>query len=363
MLALMTVMCFDGVMRLPPLSVSGEDRLELESWVRARTIDARYAQRARIVLLAADGESNRAIGDIVGMHYNQVAVWRRRFAEFGVDGLGDDPRPGRPPVYDHDDVILLVKTATEPPPDPATRWTMDLLAGRMAEHGVPISASQAWRICKALDLKPWQTESWMTSHDPDFWVKAGDVCGLYLNPPENAVVWSVDEKSQIQAKSRVAPTKPAIPGAPRRRDYGYVRHGTAVLFAGLNVHEGTVAGWVTDSTRGTNFVEFLTDLVAQTPRRLELHCIVDNLSAHATPDVEKFLDRHPRVFLHNTPTHASWLNQVELFFSILERRVLKHGEFDSVDELTERILAFIDDYNRHGRPFRWTYDGRPLKVA
>jgi transposase len=363
MLALMTVMCFDGVMRLPALSVSGEDRVELESWVRARTIDARYAQRARIVLLAADGESNRAIGDAVGMHYNQVAVWRRRYVEFGVEGLDDEARPGRPPVYDHDDVILLVKTVTEPPPDPATRWTMDLLAARMAEHGVPISASQAWRICKALDLKPWQTESWMTSHDPDFWAKAGDVCGLYLNPPENAVVWSVDEKSQIQAKSRVNPTRPAVPGARRRRDYGYVRHGTAVLFAGLNVHDGTVAGWVTDSTRGTNFVEFLTDLVAQTPRHLELHCIVDNFSAHGTPAVEQFLDTHPRVFLHNTPTHASWLNQVELFFSILERRVLKHGEFDSVDELTTQILAFINDYNRHARAFRWTYDGRPLKVA
>lgn len=350
-------------MRLPPLSVSDEDRVELESWVRSRTIDHRYAQRARLVLLAAAGESNRAIGTAVGMHYNQVAVWRRRFEEYGLAGLDDETRPGRPPVYDHDDVILLVKTVTEPPPDPATRWTMEMLAARMAEYDVPISASQVWRICRALDLKPWQTESWMTSHDPDFWAKAADVCGLYLNPPENAVVWSVDEKSQIQAKSRVAPTKPAVPGKAVRRDYGYTRHGTAVLFAGLNVHEGTVAGWVTDSTRATNFVEFLGDLVAQTPRHLELHCIVDNLSTHATPDVEKFLDRHKRVFLHNTPTHASWLNQVELFFSILERRVLKHGEFSSVDDLARAIIAFIEDYNRHARPFRWTYDGRPLKIA
>jgi len=350
-------------MRLSPLVVSDKDRDELGSWVRSRTIDHRYAQRARIVLLAADGASNRVIGETVGMHYNQVGVWRHRYIEFGIDGLDDEARSGRPPVYDHDDVILLVKTVTEPPPDPAARWTMDLLAARMAEHGVPISASQAWRICRALDLKPWQTQSWMTSHDPDFWAKAGDVCGLYLNPPENAVVWSVDEKSQIQAKSRVAPTKPAVPGKPVRLDHGYKRHGTAVLFAGLNVHEGTIAGWVTDSTRGLNFVEFLTDLVAQTPRRYELHCIVDNLSAHGTPDVEKFLDRNPRVFLHNTPTHASWLNQVELFFSILERRVLRHGEFDSTDELADKIIAFINDYNRRASPFRWTYDGRPLKVA
>jgi transposase len=350
-------------MRLPPLSVSKADRAELEAWVRSRTIDHRYAQRARLVLLAAGGASNRSIGDAIGMHYNQVAIWRRRYGEFGLAGLDDEVRSGRPLVYDHDDVILLVKTVTEPPPDPAARWTMELLAAAMADHGVPISASQVWRICKALDLKPWQTQSWMTSHDPDFWEKAADVCGLYLNPPENAVVWSVDEKSQMQAKSRVAPTKPAVPGKAVRRDYGYVRHGTAVLFAGLNVHEGTVAGWVTDSTRGTNFVEFLADLVKLTPRRYELHCIVDNLSTHATPDVEKFLDRHPRVFLHNTPTHASWLNQVELFFSILQRRVIRHGEFDSVDDLAHRIVAFIDDYNRHARPFRWTYNGRPLKVA
>jgi len=203
----------------------------------------------------------------------------------------------------------------------------------------------------------------MTSHDPDFWAKAADVCGLYLNPPENAVVWSVDEKSQIQAKSRVALTKPAVPGIPVRRDYGYKRHGTAVLFAGLNVHDGTVAGWVTDSTKGSNFVEFLRDLVAQTPRRRHLHCIVDNLSAHSTPEVEKFLAKHTRVHLHFTPTHASWLNQVELFFSILERRVLRHGEFDSIDELADKIITFVNDYNRHARPFRWTYDGRPLKVA
>jgi transposase len=220
-----------------------------------------------------------------------------------------------------------------------------------------------WRICKALDLKPWQTESWMTSHDPEFWEKAADVCGLYLDPPTNAVVFSVDEKSQIQARSRVNPTKPAVPGAPVRRDYGYRRHGTQVLFAGLNVHTGQVAGWVTDSTRSENFVEFLSDLVALTPRQLELHCIVDNLKTHSTELVATFLAEHQRVHLHYTPTHASWLNQVELFFSILQRRLLRHGEFASTDELAARIIEFINTYNRKARPFRWTYDGRPLKIA
>jgi len=172
-------------------------------------------------------------------------------------------------------VLLLVKLVTEEPPDGVTRWTMEALAERMADHGVPISASQCWRICAALDLKPWQVRSWMTSHDPEFWEKAGDVCGLYLNPPENALVWSVDEKSGMQAKSRINPTKPAVPGIPVLREFEYKRHGTAVLFAALDVHDGGVAGWVADSTRSENFVAFLGDLVAQTPDGLDLHCIVD----------------------------------------------------------------------------------------
>src|SRR5215210_6086707 len=303
-------------MRLAPLSLRSGDRAVLESWCRSGTVEARFAKRARIVLLAADGVSNREIGELVDMHYNQVAVWRRRYSELGVAGLGDEERPGRLCVYDHDDVLLLVKTVTEPPPDGATRWTMEALAGAMNRHGVPISASQVWRICRALDLKPWQVQSWMTSHDPDFWERAGDVCGLYLNPPDNVVVWSVDEKTGIQATSRVNPTRPAVPGIPVRREFEYRRH-----------------------------------------------CIADNLKTHSTDLVDTFLQQHPHVHLHFTPTHASWLNQVELLFSILQRRLLRRGEFDSVDELADRVIAFIKDYNRRAQPFRWTYDGRPLKVA
>ena len=220
-------------MRLPPLKLPRVDRAELEARVRSNTIEARAAKRARMMLLMADGESNRAIGELVDLHYNQVGMWRARYEEFGLAGLEDEERPGRPVIYDHDDVLLLVKLVTEDPPVGSARWTMEALALAMAEHGVPISASQAWRICRALDLKPWQVESWMTSHDPDFWAKASDVCGLYLNPPQNAVVWSVDEKSGMQAKSRVNPTKPAIPGKPARREFEYKRHGTAVLFAAL----------------------------------------------------------------------------------------------------------------------------------
>jgi len=350
-------------MRLPPLKLRRGDRDILESWTRSGTIEARVAERARLVLMAADGVANRDIADVIGMHYNQVGVWRNRYGELGLAALEDLERPGRPCVYGHDDVLLLVKTVTEDPPEGATRWTMDALAAAMASHGVPISASQCWRICKALDLKPWQVESWMTSHDPDFWEKAADVCGLYLDPPENAIVWSVDEKTSIQAKARINPTKPAVPGIRERREFEYERNGTVVLFAGLNVHEGNVAAWATDSTCPDNFVTFLWDLMDQTPEGLDLHCIVDNLSAHQTDQVAELLEYNPRVHLHFTPTHASWLNQVELFFSILERRLLRRGEFASADELTSRMIAFIKDYNRRAAPFRWTYEGRPLKVA
>jgi transposase len=359
----MTLMWFTFPMYLLPLKLRRGDRDVLESWTRAGTIEARLANRARIILMAADGTSNRDIGDVVGMHYNQVGLWRKRYGELGLAGLVDEERPGRPCVYDHDDVLLLVKTVTEEPPGGATRWTMEALAQAMSAHGVPISASQCWRICKALDLKPWQVESWMTSHDPDFWEKAADVCGLYLNPPENAIVWSVDEKTSIQAKARINPAQPAVPGAPERREFEYERNGTMVLFAGLNVHEGDVAAWVTDSTCSDNFVTFLWDLMDQTPTGMQLHCIVDNLSAHQTDQVAELLEYNPRVHLHFTPTHASWLNQVELFFSILERRLLRRGDFASVEELTARIIAFIKDYNRRSAPFRWTYEGRPLKAA
>jgi len=350
-------------MHLPPLKLRRGDREVLESWARSGTIEARLAKRARLVLLAAQGWANRDIADAVDLHYNQVGLWRSRYRDLGLAGLEDVERPGRPCVYGHDDVLLLVKLVTEEPPDGASRWTMEALSARMSAHGVPISASQCWRICKALDLKPWQVESWMTSHDPDFWEKAGDVCGLYLNPPENAIVWSVDEKSGMQAKSRVNPTKPAVPGVPVRREFEYRRNGTAVLFAALDVHDGQVAGWVTDSTRSENFVDFLGDLVRQTPDGLDLHCILDNLKTHDTDLVHDFLAENPHVHLHFTPTHASWLNQVELFFSILERRLLRRGEFDSVGELADRVIAFIKDYNRRAAPFRWTYDGRPLRAA
>jgi transposase len=349
-------------MRLPALEVPEEDRAVLERTARSKTAAQRDVTRAQIILRAAAGESNVTIADAVGIDKHQVSMWRSRYGAQGLQGLEDCARPGRPLIYGHDDRLRILKTICDEPPAPASRWTMDALSKALADE-VGISASQIWRICVGLDLKPWQVRSWMTSHDPDFWVKAADICGLYLDPPDNAVVYSIDEKSGMQAKSRKNPTKPAVPGTPTRREFEYKRHGTAVLYAALEVHDGGIDGWVADSTRSDNFVAFLADIVSETPLGLELHCICDNLSAHSTSAVEDFLDDHPHVFLHNTPTHASWLNQVELFLSILSRRLLRHGEFSSVDDMTEKILAFIDHYNTTAKPFRWTYDGRPLQVA
>ena len=267
-------------------------------------------------------------------------------------------------MYDHDDVLLLVKTVTEPPPDGATRWTMEAIAGRMSEHGVPISASQVWRICRALDLKPWQTESWMTSHDPDFWAKAADVCGLYLNPPRQrrGVVGGREVRHPSQE-----PGQPDPPGSARHPACAASSSTAATAppccSPGSTCTTATSpAGSPTRPAR-TNFVDFLADLDAQTPagHGTALHRRQPLRPLHRQGrDVPR---PAPARLLHNTPTHASWLNQVELFFSILERRLLRHGEFDSVDDLADRIIAFIKDYNRRARPFRWTYDGRPLKVA
>jgi transposase len=307
-------------MRLPPVAISEADRTVLERRARSKTASQRDVARARVILMAADGAPNTAIEQAVGINKWQVGRWRKRYEAEGLEGLKDRPRSGRPLVYGHDDHLKIVKTICEIPPAPATRWTMDAVSKALADD-VGISASQIHRICVSLDLKPWQVRSWMTSHDPDLWAKAADVCGLYLSPPENAVVYSIDEKSGMQAKSRANPTKPAIPGVAARQEFEYVRHGTAVLFAALDVHDGGVDGWITDSTRADNFISFLSDLVTTTPKGFELHCIVDNLSAHSTRAVEDFLDdpKHHHVFLHNTPTHASWLNQVELFLSIVSR--------------------------------------------
>jgi transposase len=361
------------------VEVSDEDRAVLEARVSASRTPRRDWQRAKIVLLAADAVSSPKIGVVVGLNRNQVDLWKRRYREEGLAGLVDRPRSGRPVTYGPFERLTLVKTITTRPAEDGqlsnrrvkARMSMPEVARRMRDHhGIPISDSQVWRICQSLDLKPWQVRSWMTSHDPAFDDKAVDVCALYLDPAENWAVFSVDEKTGIQAKSRVNPTRPARPaaeldgaGEPVTQEFEYRRHGTKALFAAFDCGSGEVYAQPTDSTRSVNFVTFLTELDASVPAHLELHCIVDNLSAHGTPAVEEFLDTHHRVFLHRTPTHASWLNQIEMWFSILTRQLLNTAEFADTTDLANAILDYIADYNTRAKPFNWTYDAANRHAA
>jgi transposase len=348
---------------IPPLVITEEERAELHHRVRAHTMPQRAAKRARVVLPAADGVPNRQIAPMVGINQHTVAHWRRRFESERLAGLEDRQRPGRPPVYGHDERLRIVATVTEEPPDPASHWSHSQLAQALSDIG--ISASQIGRILADLDIKPHRVRSWITRpQDPGFWERAADICGLYLVPPTNALVLSVDEKTGMPARSCTRPTQPVAPGRPARQEHEYVRHGTAILLAVLDVHGGGIFT-ATDLDRNTavNFIAFLDDLDAKVPAALEVHLVLDNGSSHIARDTRWWFVDHPRFHPHYPPSHASWLNQVELFFSILARRLLKRGEFRSVEDLVGKVMAFIADYNRTATPFRWTYDGRPLKAS
>jgi transposase len=347
---------------IPPLLVSDAERVELERRVRAHTTPQRAVKRARVVLLAADGIPNRQIAPLVAMDPHTVAQWRRRFAVERLAGLEDRQRSGRPLVYGHDDRLRIVAQVTQEPPDPASHWSHRQLAGALADIG--ISASQIGRILADLDIKPHRVRGWITRpDDPTFWERAADVCGLYLVPPTNALVLSVDEKTGIGARSRTRPATRPAPGRPSRQEHEYVRHGTATLLAALDVHRGGVVQAAdVDRNTAANFIAFLDDLDACVPADLQVHLVLDNGASHIANATRWWFVDHSRFHAHYTPTHALWLNQVELFFSILARRLLKRGEFASVEDLVAKVMAFIADYNRTAKPFRWTYDGRPLKA-
>jgi transposase len=366
----MTWLWFDVWMTKPVgVEVSESDRAILQRRVAASTTKRRDWQRAKIVLMAADATSSPSIAREVGVNRNQVDVWKHRYRAEGLNGLRDRDRSGRPAVYGPEDRLTLVKTITTRPPEDGqlspkrrkARMSMPEVARRLRDdHDIPISESQVWRICRSMKIKPWQVRSWMTSHDPDFDAKAVDVCGLYLDPQENWAVFSVDEKTGMQAKSRINPTQPAgVDGEAARQEFEYKRHGTKALFAAFECGTGEVIVRPSDSTKSVNFVSFLAELDAQVPAHLELHCIVDNLAAHGTPGVEEFLDQHHRVFLHRTPTHASWLNQIEMWFSILTRQLLDTAEFADTSDLAGAILDYVTDYNTRAKPFNWTWNAKP----
>jgi transposase len=347
---------------VPALVVSGEQRGELERRVRAHTSTQRAAKRARIVLLAAGGVPNRQIAAEVGMSEEYVGVWRHRFEAEGLAGLEDRPRSGRPRTYGHDDRLRIVAAATAARPEFDSQWSHRLLAEYLSDVG--ISASQVGRILAELDIKPHQVRGWLTrKDDPTFWERAADVCAMYLSPPTNALVLSIDEKTGIGARSRKHPLRPATPGRPERQEFEYIRHGTASIIAALDVHSGHVLADDIPRNNAACFIEFLERIDWVVDSRLSIHLILDNGSSHVAKMTKAWLAEHPRFVVHHTPTHASWLNQVELVFSILTRRLLRRGEFRSRDELITRIMNWILDYDRTAKPFAWTYDGNPLKIA
>jgi transposase len=331
------------------------DRGELRRRARSKGAPARVVERARIVLLAGEGVPGKQIAARVGCAEPTVVTWRGRYAESGLAGLADLPRPGSPsplPEALRDRVLEL--TLTEPPTQfGATHWSTRLLATALAEEGTPISHATIARIWHRFGVQPWRAETFKFSTDPELQAKIRDVVGLYLHPPQKAVVLCVDEKPQVQALQRTAPVLPVRPGHPEAASFDYVRHGTTTLFAALEVSTGKVTDACTERHRHQEFLGFLKQVAAAYPSR-QLHVVVDNYATHNHPAVRAWLRRHPRVRLHFTPTSGSWLNLVEAFFSIITRQALRRGNFPTVADLIAAIQHFIDAWNDRCAPFTWT---------
>jgi transposase len=334
---------------LSPVELSAAERVQLESWTRRRTSAQALALRSRIVLLAAEGLNNVEIARQLGIQRNTVAKWRSRFVEHRLDGLTDEPRPGQPrKISDAKVEEVIVKTLEASPKD-ATHWSTRSMA---AEVG--LNQTAVHRIWKAFGLQPHRSETWKLSKDPQFIEKVRDVVGLYLHPPERAVVLCVDEKSQIQALDRTAPILPMLPGVPERATHDYKRSGTSSLYAALDLATGKVIGRLHSRHRAIEFKRFLQTLDREVPAELDVHVVLDNSSTHKTPAIQRWLTAHPRFILHFTPTSSSWLNLVERWFAELTTKKLRRGAHRSVRELNADIRAWIETWNNDPKPYVWT---------
>ena len=334
--------------KLAELVLTDEERDTLERWARRPSSAQALALRCRIVLACAEGGSNTEVAERLGLNRSTVTKWRARFVERRLDGLHDEPRPGAPRSITDDDVErVIVKTLEETPRD-ATHWSTRSMAAATG-----MSQSAVSRIWRAFGLKPHLVDSFKLSPDPLFIEKVRDIVGLYLNPPDAAVVLCVDEKSQIQALDRTAPILPLIPGTPERRTHDYKRNGTTNLYAALDVASGNVIAEMTPRHRAEEFRRFLKLIDNQVPERLDVHVIVDNNATHKAPTIQRWLVRHPRFTLHFTPTYSSWLNLVERWFAELTNRWLRRGTHHSVRELIGSIRTWIEMWNDDPKPFVW----------
>jgi transposase/transposase-like protein len=349
------------------LPMPPEDLATLRGWSAATQAPAVQVQRARILLLAAEGVANSEIAERLGVCRPTVIAWRKRYSQEGLSGrLADRHRRGRPQTVRRTRRTEILAATLTPPPERlgVTHWSSRLLATELG-----VSHSTVARVWAEHDIRPWQVETFKFSTDPQLEAKVRDVVGLYLDPPAHAIVLCVDEKSQIQALERSQPVQPVAPGRVERRTHDYVRHGTTTLFAALEVATGRITDACQPRHRHREFLAFLK-LVAKAYPRRQLHVVVDNYGTHKHAKVQAWLAKHPRIHLHFTPTYGSWLNLVEVFFSIIERQALRRGDFASVQELVAAIGRFVDAWNERCQPFRWVKDadqilggliGQPLR--
>jgi len=331
------------------LSLRPEERTHLEAITASRALAAGLVRRARVVLFSADGVSNRDIAARVGLSPAMVSHWRRRYREHGLAGLHDAPRAGRPRTYEDAQVARLLRMVLRAQPPNATHWTV-----RSAAAKTGISKSTVARYFQLFGVQPHRTKSFKLSTDPFFVEKVRDIVGLYLNPPEHALVLCVDEKSQIQALERTQPVLPLGLGYVEGVTHDYLRHGTTTLFAALDIASGEILAQCHRRHRHQEFLRFLAHIDAAVPAPLDVHLIVDNYATHKHPKVRAWLARRPRYHLHFTPTYASWLNQVERWFALITSRAIRRGSFRTVRELVRRIERFVTHYNDGARPFAWT---------
>lgn len=331
------------------LVLAERQREELESLARSRSMPHGLVRRAKIILLSADGMTNKAIGERIGMSNWRVGEWRKRYLRQGMAGLYDEARPGGPRSIEDEEIAALIRKTLDETPKNATHWTCRSLA---EESG--LSKSTVQRVWKAFGIQPHRQKHFTLSTDPYFVDKVRDIVGLYMNPPDKALVLCVDEKSQIQALDRTQPMLPMGLGYVEGLTHNYRRHGTTTLFAALDVATGNVIAQCKRRHRHQEFLQFLRHIDQNVPANLDVHLIVDNYATHKHERVRRWLAARPRYHIHYTPTYSSWLNQVEIWFNIITQKAIRRGSFSSVRQLVDKIQYFTDAYNPDARPFLWT---------
>ena len=332
-----------------PVVLPEEDRQQLSAVANSRSLPHGLVVRARIVLYAAKGLSNAQIADKLGFSQQSVCLWRKRYLDHGIQGLHDELKPGRPRTISDEKVATLVRRTLKATPSNSTHWTVRSIAREMR-----ISNTTVHRIWHAFGLQPHRQKHFKLSTDPFFVEKVRDIVGLYLSPPENAIVLCVDEKSQIQALERTQPMLPMGLGYVEGVTHDYERHGTTTLFAALDIANGEVLAQCKRRHRHQEYLAFLKHVEDNVPQKLEVHIVVDNYATHKHPNVKRWLAAHERWHVHYTPTYSSWLNQVEIWFNIITQKAIRRGTFTSVKELIAKIQQYIDRYNKHPKPFAWT---------